>query len=203
MFAMATSFRTNSTTASIAAPKPCGAFPSRCRRSIWRPAIRIVTNTRVAATTMKTTCLVGETSIPKRCQPVGRCHSPNPNGSSTTRLSDVCSKIALPMSGPCIIARTSSRERAAATARRRTRAPRQASPPSPPPAPLPLDPLRGRPSRQHATVHASQPPRRTYQEPGEGEQRTSVRPAVHYLAEPAEYEDEGGGLKAHGDEEKA
>src|SRR5207245_412815 len=108
--------------ASSAAPKASGTCPSRRRRSSWRPAIRTVTNTRIAATTMNTTCLVGETSIPKRCQPVGRCHSPNPNGSSTTRLSDVCSKIALPMSGPCIIARTSSRERAAATARRGTRA---------------------------------------------------------------------------------
>src|SRR5436853_644160 len=108
MLAIATSLRTNSTTASTPAPKPCGALPSRWRRCTWRPAYQMVRNTSSAATIMNTTCLVGETSMPSRRQPVGRCHSPSPNGSSITWLSDVCSKIALPMSGPCVSARISS-----------------------------------------------------------------------------------------------
>src|SRR6266496_4589379 len=62
MFAMATSLRTNSTSASIAAPKPLGPFPSRWRRSICRPPHHIVTNTRNAASAMNTTCFVGDTS---------------------------------------------------------------------------------------------------------------------------------------------
>ncbi len=50
---------------------------------------------------MNTTCFVGETSIvvPGMSQGPGRCHSPNPNGSSTNLLSPVCSKIILPMFG--------------------------------------------------------------------------------------------------------
>src|SRR6266853_108586 len=124
MFAMATSFRMNNTIASIAPPKPLGALPRRWRRSTCQPAYFMVTNTSSAATSMNTTCLVGETSRPNRRQLVGSCHSPNPNGSSTTWLSAVWRKIMAPISGswPCIIAGTWSPQRAAATRRRGSRA---------------------------------------------------------------------------------
>src|SRR6266850_2976203 len=122
MLAMATSFRMNRTIASIAPPNPWGALPRRWRRATCQPAYFIVTTTSTAASSMNTTCLVGETSRPKRRQPVGREISPH--GASITWLSAVWRKIMAPISGswPGIIAGTWSPQRAAATRRRGSRA---------------------------------------------------------------------------------
>src|SRR5438094_526929 len=64
MLATATSFLTNKTSASTPAPNPPGARPWAWRRCTCRPAYQIVRNTSAAATSMNTTCLVGETSSP-------------------------------------------------------------------------------------------------------------------------------------------
>ena len=100
MLATATSFLTNKTSASTPAPNPPGARPWAWRRCTCLPAYQIVRNTSAAATSMNTTCLVGETSSPNSFQPVGNFHSPSPNGSSMRWESDVSAKITAPMSGP-------------------------------------------------------------------------------------------------------
>src|SRR5438132_7015497 len=195
MLAMATSLRTNSTIASTAAPKPCGAFPSRWRRATWRPPYQIVRNTSAAAMPMKTTCLVGETFTPKITQSVGRCVS-RPNGHSITWLSEVCSKMALPISGPWIISGIPSPQRAAAKAPRGSRATRAArqgrrarSPhtPAAPRAPAPEHPSRrangpGKPAGGRASRVAAAPPPRAVPPPPPP--RRSPHPGRHPTAPP-------------------
>src|SRR6266576_2717749 len=77
MLARATSFRMNSTIASIAPPKPWGALPSRWRFVTCQPAYCMVTITRNAASSMNTTCLVGDTSSAAAIRPTRTATPPH------------------------------------------------------------------------------------------------------------------------------
>ena len=63
MLSIAMSWRTQSTSASIAPAKPRGAWPSACAFRTPLPAILSMPMTITAASSMNTTCLVGERSI--------------------------------------------------------------------------------------------------------------------------------------------